>query len=87
MLGTLVGATAGVVAAFRGTDLSGRKTRDHLQQSMEGVIFRLLDMAPFQNAPTDTVTASFPSRPAADDPLPPVDLVIGSRPSETSANQ
>ena len=86
-LGTLVGATAGVVAAFRGTDVAGRKTRDQIQQSLERVLFRVLDMVPFQNEPIDTVTASKPSRPAVEDPLPPVDLVIGSRPSEASIQQ
>ena len=87
VLGTLVGATAGISAAFRGADASGRKTRDRIQQSFEGVLFKLLDMAPYQNAPTDTVTASYPSRPEPSDPLPPVDLVVGSRPSESSAHQ
>ena len=86
VFGVLVGASAGVAAAFLNAPQSGRRTRDQIQQSVERVLFKALDMVPFQNAPTDTVTST---RPAGTPPVevPPVDVLIGSRPSETGMTQ
>ena len=86
VFGVLVGASAGVAGAFLNAPQSGRRTRDQIQQSVERVLFKALDMVPFQNVPTDTVTSTRP----AGVPLvetPPVDVLIGSRPSETGMTQ
>jgi|tagenome__1003787_1003787.scaffolds.fasta_scaffold20781257_2 hypothetical protein len=80
-LGTAVGATIGVGAAMRATGLVQRSARDELQQSLEAVLFRLLDMRPFAPVPVDIVTDE---RPALS-PSPytaPVDVVLGSRPGQ-----
>lgn len=85
VLGALVGATAGAAAAFWYAPQPGRVTRDQLQQWGERIIFAALDMVPYQPAPTDTVTSSRPA--PTPDTQPPVDMVIGSRPSEIGVNQ
>ncbi len=83
VFGVLVGASAGVAAAFLNAPQSGRRTRDQIQQTVERVLFKALDMVPFQNVPADTLTASRPAGvPDAEIPAP-VDVMIGSRPSET----
>jgi len=81
VFGVLVGASAGVAAAFLNAPQSGRRTRDQIQQSVERVLFKALDMVPFQNVPTDTMTSTRPvGVPLVE--TPPVDVLIGSRPSE-----
>jgi hypothetical protein len=87
VFGALLGATAGAAAAFWNAPQSGRRTRDQLQQSVEGIIFKALDMVPFQHQPADTVTATRPAAAPQPGTQPPVDIVIGSRPSETGVNQ
>ena len=87
VIGALLGATAGAAAAFWNAPQSGRRTRDRIQQSVERIIFKALDMVPFQNAPTDTLTASQPAAAPQPDMQPPVDIMIGSRPSEAGVNQ
>ena len=87
VVGALLGASAGAIAAFWNAPQSGRRTRDQIQQSIERVIFKALDMVPFQNGPTDTLTATRPTSAPAMDAQPPVDVVIGSRPSEMGFNQ
>lgn len=87
VFGALLGATAGAAAAFWNAPQSGRRTRDQIQQSVERIIFKALDMVPFQNAPTDTLTASRPTVAPEPDLQPPVDIMIGSRPSESGVNQ
>jgi hypothetical protein len=86
VFGVLVGASAGVAAAFLNAPQSGRRTRDQIQQSVERVLFKALDMIPFQNVATDTVTSTRPAAAPAVD-TPPVDVVIGSRPSEMGMTQ
>jgi len=83
VVGVLVGASAGVVAAFLNAPQSGRRTRDQIQQAAERVIFKALDMVPWQNTPADTVVANHPAAEQA----AAVDIVIGSRPSEMGVNQ
>ena len=86
VFGVLVGASAGVAAAFLNAPQSGRRTRDQIQQSVERVLFKALDMVPFQNGPTDTVTSTRPAgAPVVE--TPPVDVLIGSRPSEMGMTQ
>ena len=99
IFGAVVGATAGVAVAFWNAPQSGRRTRDQIQQAAERLIFRApdraltgapdraLDMVPFQNVPTDTVMSARPVAAPQPDATPPVDIVIGSRPSETGINQ
>jgi len=87
VFGVLVGASAGAVAAFWNAPQSGRRTRDQLQQSVERILFKALDMVPFQNTPTDTVTATRPASAPRPNSQSPVDVVIGSRPSEMGVNQ
>jgi len=87
VFGALLGATAGAAAAFWNAPRSGRRTRDQIQQSVERIIFKALDMVPFQNAPADTMTASQPTAAPQPDMQPPVDILIGSRPSESGVNQ
>ncbi len=85
VFGALVGAAGGAVAAFWNAPQSGRSTRTWIQQSIEGVLFKVLDMNPFQPAPEDRVAADLASSAShAIDHHPPVDVVIGSRPSEMS---
>jgi hypothetical protein len=86
VFGALLGATAGAAVAFWNAPQSGRRTRDQIQQSVERILFKALDMVPFQNAPSDTVTASRPASAPLPDVQPPVDVVIGSRPSEMGVN-
>ena len=86
IVGAVVGVGAGVALAFLNAPQSGRKTRDQIQQSVERVLFRALDMVPFRNGPTDTVTANRAAADAAESESP-VDVVIGSRPSETGISQ
>lgn len=84
IVGTLLGAAAGAAAAIWNAPQSGHRTRTQIQQAFEGVLFKALDMTPFANEPTDTVTAT---RPNVAEPVveePPVDILIGSRPSEVS---
>jgi hypothetical protein len=85
VFGVFVGATAGIAVAFLNAPQSGRRTRDQIQQAAVRVIFKALDMVPWQNEPADTVVANHPAA-AANEP-PPVDIVIGSRPSEMGINQ
>lgn len=87
LFGTLIGAIAGVAAAFRTSELAGRQTRDQVQQSMERVLFKVLDMVPFKNEPSDVVTENLPEAQVETEPAAPVDIVIESRPSESSAYQ
>ena len=84
ILGALVGAAAGAAFAYWNAPQSGHSTRTKIQQSVEGVLFRVLDMSPFQSAPEDRVAADLavPTSHAMNEP--PVDIVIGSRPSEMS---
>jgi gas vesicle protein len=86
LFGVMVGATAGIAAAFMNAPQSGRRTRDQIQQSAERVIFKVLDMVPYTHVPSDTVTSSQPAA-AATDPDQPVDVVLASRPSEMGAHQ
>ena len=85
VFGALVGAAGGAVAAFWNAPQSGRSTRTRIQQSLEGVIFKVLDMNPFEPSPQDRVAAGLASATSrAIDQRAPVDVVIGSRPSEMS---
>ncbi len=87
VFGTFIGAAAGTAAAFWNAPQSGHRTRTQIQQSIERVLFKALDMTPFESRPTDTVTENRPS--TAAEPVveePPVDILIGSRPSEVSAH-
>jgi gas vesicle protein len=86
VLGVVLGATAGIAAAFMNAPQSGRRTRDQIQQSAERVIFKVLDMVPYTHVPSDTVTSSEPAAATAD-MHPPVDVVLASRPSEMGAHQ
>lgn len=88
VFGAFVGAAAGTVAAFWNAPQSGHRTRTQIQQTIERALFKALDMTPFQSGPTDTVTENRPA--TATEPVagePPVDILIGSRPSEVSAQQ
>ena len=87
IFGTLLGLAAGAFAAMRKSDQSARQTRDQIQQSFERILFKVLDMAPYQNKPTDTVTSTKPGAESEKDPLPPVDVVIGSRPIDANVSQ
>ncbi len=85
VFGALIGAAAGAAAAFWNAPQSGHSTRTKIQQSVEGVLFKALDMNPFQAAPEDRVAADLAAPTSrAIDQQPPVDVVIGSRPSEMS---
>lgn len=48
LVGTLLGAGAGVVTAFLNAPRSGRATRADIQQGFERVLFKALDMRPTQ---------------------------------------
>ena len=85
VFGVLLGATAGVAAAFLNAPQSGRRTRDQIQQSVERMLFKALDMVPFQNAAARI--RSLDRAAPLPDVQPPVDVVIGSRPSEMGVNQ
>jgi gas vesicle protein len=85
VVGALVGAAAGAAVAFWNAPQSGRSTRTKIQQSVEGVLFKALDMNPFQATGEDRVAADLAgSTSRAINQQPPVDVVIGSRPSEMS---
>lgn len=94
VVGTLVGAGAGVVSAFLNAPRSGRATRAGIQQGIEGVLFKILDMRPTRShadevvvtgsVGTATLTPADPPRVAAADGL--TDIVIdGPRPSDLHA--
>jgi hypothetical protein len=87
VVGALLGASAGVVAAFLNAPQSGRRTRDQIQQAAERVLFKALDIVPFQNQPTDRLATSHPVDEVVITAEPPVDIVIGSRPSEMGMTQ
>jgi len=84
VFGALVGAAAGAGAAFWFAPQSGHSTRTKIQQSIEGVLFRVLDMNPFQPTADDRVAADLAASSSHAINEPPVDVVIGSRPSEMS---
>ena len=85
VFGALLGAAAGAAVAFWNAPQSGRSTRTKIQQSVEGVLFKALDMTPFGAGAEDRVAADLAgSASRAIDHQPPVDVVIGSRPSEMS---
>jgi|SRR3954452_24509949 len=84
-VGTAVGATIGIGAAFRSSGFVNRSVRDEFQQSIESLLFRALDMVPFQVKPTDVVTETRPATSSAAYTPPPVDIVLGSRPSEAAS--
>ena len=77
--GAGVGAAVGIGVALRASGLTSRSTRDELQQALEAVLFRVLDMTPFAESPTDYVVGTKAS--AAAQPAP-VDIVLGSEPSD-----
>jgi len=92
VVGTLLGAGAGVVSAFLNAPRSGRATRAGIQQGIEGVLFKVLDMRPTRSRThaddavvTGThLTPADPPRVAATDGL--TDIVIdGPRPSDLHA--
>ena len=85
VFGAVVGAAAGAAVAYWNAPQSGHSTRTKIQQSVEGVLFKVLDMNPFQSASEDRVAADLaaPTSRAINEE-PPVDIVIGSRPSEMS---
>lgn len=85
VFGALIGAAAGAAAAFWNAPQSGHSTRTKIQQSVEGLLFKALDMNPFQSSREDRVAADLAGSPSrAINHQPPVDVVIGSRPSEMS---
>jgi hypothetical protein len=84
VVGAMLGATAGAVAAFWNAPQSGHRTRTQIQQAVEGVLFKALDMVPFEPTPSDTVTETRPAGAAPAPDLAPTDVLIDSRPSETS---
>jgi hypothetical protein len=85
VLGALVGAAAGAAVAFWNAPQSGRTTRAKIQQSVEGFLFKVLDMNPFQaTPPEDRVAADLAAPTSRAINEPPVDIVIGTRPSEMS---
>jgi hypothetical protein len=53
--GAGIGAAAGVGLALRASGMYQRSVRDEFQQAVEAVLFRVLDMTPFENAPADIV--------------------------------
>ena len=92
VVGTLVGAGAGVISAFLNAPRSGRATRAGIQQGIEGVLFKVLDMRPTRTRADSAdavvtgthLTPSDPPLVAATDGL--TDLVIdGPRPSDLHA--
>lgn len=87
VFGAVLGATAGAAAALWNAPQSGRRTRDQIQQSIERIVFKALDMVPYQYKPTDTVTATRAAAAPQSDGQPPVDIVIGSRPSDSGVTQ
>lgn len=88
VVGAVIGAAAGAAVAFWNAPQSGRSTRTRIQQSVEGVLFKALDMTPFGVGSDDRVAADLAaSTSRAIDQHPPVDVVIGSRPSEMSPEQ
>ena len=58
VFGVLIGASAGIAAAYMNAPQTGRRTRDQIQQSAERVLFKVLDMVPYTHVPADTVTSS-----------------------------
>ena len=85
VFGAFLGAAAGAAAAVLNAPQSGHHTRTQIQQSVEGLLFRVLDMTPFESTPTDIVQETQPTVANADLKTPPVDILVGSRPSEVSA--
>ena len=92
VVGTLLGAGAGVVSAFLNAPRSGRATRAGIQQGIEGVLFKVLDMRPTRTrshaddavVTGATLTPADPPLVAATDGL--TDIVIdGPRPSDLHA--
>jgi hypothetical protein len=84
VVGAVLGAAAGTIAAFWNAPQSGHRTRTQIQQAVEGVLFKALDMTPFEPKPSDTVTETRPSGAAAATDMAPADVLIDSRPSEAS---
>jgi hypothetical protein len=84
VIGAMLGAAAGTIAAFWNAPQSGHRTRTQIQQAAEGVLFKALDMTPFEPKPSDTVTESRIAGAAPIPDLPPADILIDSRPSEAS---
>ena len=62
VVGAGVGATIGIGLALRGSGYGQRSVRDEFQQSLEAILFNLLDMTPFENKPTDFVVQTQPGR-------------------------
>lgn len=98
VVGTLLGAGAGVVSAFLNAPRSGRATRAELQQGIESVLFKVLDMRPTRTrshadeaiVTGTTLTPADPPRVAAADGLLGLgnadDIVIdGPRPADLHA--
>jgi hypothetical protein len=85
VFGAFVGAATGAAAAIWNAPQSGRKTRVQIQQSIEGALFKVLDMNPFEATPSDTVTGSRSTVAQTGASEPPADIVIESRPSEMGA--
>jgi gas vesicle protein len=83
VFGAFLGAAAGTAAAFWNAPQSGLRTRTQIQQAFEEVLFKALDMVPFENRPSDTVTETRAASAAAGDSVP-VDIVLESRPSEAT---
>jgi hypothetical protein len=88
MVGTALGAAAGAGAAIWNAPRSGRATRDSIQQSIEGVLFKALDMRPWQkdagavtSVGVDTAPAVTLASPEAPLEPMPADIVLdGPRP-------
>lgn len=85
VFGAFIGAATGAAAAIWNAPQSGRKTRVQIQQSIEGALFKVLDMNPFDVTPSDTVTNSRPTVASTGADQPPADILIESRPSEMGA--
>lgn len=93
VVGTIIGAGAGVVSAFLNAPRSGRATRAGIQQGIEGVLFKVLDMRPTRThadpvadmmVTGTTLTPAAPPHVAAVDGL--TDIVIdGPHPSDLHA--
>ena len=63
--GAGIGAVAGIGLALRTSGMSRRSVRDEFQQALEAVLFRVLDMTPFETAPSDIVLQAQATRTAA----------------------
>ena len=93
VVGTALGIAAGAGAAIWNAPRSGRATRDAIQQSIEGVLFKALDMRPWQkgargDAPLGAASAPAVTLASPEAPLEPMpaDIVLdGPRPADTHA--